>query len=186
MADLMSEDLALNLVNLVAQGREDALTQLHHAYSRKVYSFVFQRLGNEHWSQEVVHETFWEVWTSAQSFRAASKVSTWLLGIARFKALELLRQHRRNHEDIDDHQETLVCPLPTGEHALVATQSREQVQQCLRTLSAAQRECVHLVYFDELPQADVAQVLDIPVGTVKTRIMAAKEKLRACLERLLG
>lgn len=186
MADLLSEDLALYLVQQVARGREDALTQLHHAYARKVYSFAFQRLGNAQWSEEVVHDTFWEVWKSASKFREASRVSTWLFGIARMKSLELQRQHRLDHEDIDDHQEHLVCGLPTGEMAMMSEQSKDRIQRCLRTLSAAQRECVHLVYYDDLPQADVAQALDIPVGTVKTRIMAAKEKLRLCLEEVMG
>lgn len=186
MAEVLSDDMALYLIRQVAEGREDALTQLHHAYARKVYAFAYQRLGNERWSEEVVHETFFEVWKSAQGFRAASKVSTWLFGIARMKSLELWRQYSSDHDDIDDHHDTLVCGLPTGEGVMMAAQSSERVRECLRTLPAGQRECVHLVYFDELPQADVARVLDIPLGTVKTRIMAAKDKLKACLEQLLG
>ena len=175
---------ARSLVARCALGEQRALAELHALLARRVHAFAMHRLHDEHDAQTVVVDTFHEVWRHAARFRGESRVSTWVLGIARHKALNLRRGAAPAMDDIDDHADTLAADAPGADDTLQRWQEARVVQACMSRLTAAHRECLQLVYFECLPLADVAAVQQVPEGTVKTRLFHARRSMRACVEGL--
>lgn len=170
------------LLQRVAQRDERALREIHALYARRVHAFVLHRCGDDGVADTVVGDTFFEVWKKPQAFRGGSAFSTWLLGIARFKMLDQLRERGAAHDDIDDWQESLADEAPIAEELLSRVQDAAALHDCIDRLSAAHRECLHLVYFEELPVAEVASLQAVPVGTVKTRLFHARAQVRDCVQ----
>ncbi len=174
---------------LLRIGREDqaAFRQLYKAFSRSVYAYVLNMLNNHAHAEEVVADTLYEVWRHPQRFRGESKFSTWLIGIARRKALMVYRARRPDelHSDLDDIAEITAAETPDGYAELAARQRRDGVQHCMGKLSDEHRECLHLVFYEGMGLAEVAQVQDCPEGTVKTRLFHARQKIKKCLQGLL-
>lgn len=173
------------LLSRIVQCDETAMTQFYRALSRTVYAFALRRLGQPGESEEVVTETMYEVWKNAHRFAGKSQVRTWVLGIARHKLLDKLRGRDSGHEELD---EELVDSDATDRDydELARRQRADQLAICLKTLPAAQRDALHLVFFEELPLAEVALIMDCPENTVKTRVFHAKRRLRQCLQHLLS
>jgi RNA polymerase sigma-70 factor (ECF subfamily) len=174
---------------LVRIGREDqaAFRQLYKAFSRKVYAYVLNMLNDHARAEEVVADTLYEVWRHPQRFRGESQFSTWLIGIARRKALMVYRARRPDeaHADLDDIADVMASDSPDGYAELAARQRREGVQHCMGKLSDEHRECLHLVFFEGMGLAEVAEIQNCPEGTVKTRLFHARQKIRNCLQVLL-
>lgn len=174
---------------LVRIGREDqaAFRQLYKAFSRKVYAYVLNMLNDHARAEEVVADTLYEVWRHPDRFRGESKFSTWLLGIARRKALMVYRARRPDelHGDLDDIAETTAADTPEPYAELAGKQRREGVQHCMGKLSEEHRECLHLVFYEGMGVAEVAEIQNCPEGTVKTRLFHARKKIKNCLEALL-
>jgi RNA polymerase sigma-70 factor (ECF subfamily) len=174
---------------LVRIGREDqaAFRQLYKAFSRKVYAYVLNMLNDHARSEEVVADTFYEVWRQPQRFRGDSKFSTWLIGIARRKALMVHRARRPDevHEGLDDIAEVKASDAHDAFAELAGAQRREGVARCMGKLSEEHRECLHLVFYEGMGLAEVAEVQNCPEGTVKTRLFHARQKIKNCLQALL-
>jgi len=174
---------------LVRIGREDqaAFRQLYKAFSQRVYAYLLNMLNDPGRAEEVLADTLYEVWRHPQRFRGESKFSTWLIGIARRKALMVFRARRPDevHDDLEDIAETTASDAPDGFAELAGKQRREGVQHCMSKLSDKHRECLHLVFFEGMGLAEVAEVQNCPEGTVKTRLFHARQKIRNCLQALL-
>jgi RNA polymerase sigma-70 factor, ECF subfamily len=185
----LDTDAVLDLLKQVAQQDEQAFRRLYESASRRVYAFVLQRLGDPAAAAEVVSDTFYEVWRRPGAFRGESRFMTWLLGIARHKLLTRLQgkaARRENmHEDIDEHLELPDDDASDGFTSVAERQRREAVAACLDKLPELQRECLHLVFYEELSLAEIAAVQSAPEGTVKTRLFHARAKIKQCLQRLL-
>jgi RNA polymerase sigma-70 factor (ECF subfamily) len=139
-------------------------------------------------AEEVLVDTMHEVWRNAARFRGDSLFSTWLIGIARNKALLVYRGRRADevHDDLDDVAETEVDELaPEGFAELAVKQRRQGVEACMRKLSQEHRECLHLVFYEGCSLADVAQVQGVPENTAKTRLYHARHRIRNCLRLLI-
>ncbi|HVL56745.1 MAG TPA: sigma-70 family RNA polymerase sigma factor [Burkholderiaceae bacterium] len=134
-------------------------------------------------AESVMVDTLYEVWQHPDRFRGDSRLSTWVLGIAKYKILSALRSRPVEHEDISDYEERIEDDAPSVLTELEARQRAELIQRCLQSLNDAQRECLHLVFFEELPLAEVARLQSVPEGTVKTRLFHGRRNLRACVER---
>jgi len=166
---------------------EAAMAQFYRALSGATFAFVLQRLEQRHEAEAVVVETMYEVWRAAAQFSGGSLVKTWLLGIARHKLLDVLRQRgSRRQEDIDDHADTLADPGAGVFEQLAERQQSAWVAQCMARLGDEHRECLHLLFYEGLSVADIAAVQAVPDGTVKTRVFHAKKKIKACLARWLA
>lgn len=174
---------------LVRIGREDqaAFRELYKAFSRKVYAYVLNMLNDHARAEEVVADTLYEVWRQPQRFRGESKFSTWLIGIARRKALMVYRSRRPDevHDDIDDIAEVTASETPDAYAELAGKQRREGVRHCMDKLSDEHRECLHLVFYEGMGLAEIAEVQNCPEGTVKTRLFHARQKIKKCLAALL-
>jgi len=182
--DLGNEQV-FELLRRLGRGDEAALRELYRAYSRTIYAFALQRLRDAADAEEVVVDTMHEVWRHPDRFRGESKFSTWLLGIARFKLLSLMRGRGPQHEEIGELEETLESEDEGAFEILAQKQRREGVRRCMEKLPDEQRECLHLVFYEGCGLAEVASVQGCPENTVKTRLFHARQKLKNCLRLLL-
>lgn len=165
---------------------ERALTRIFSIMSRRIFDFAMGYVGNAATAEEVVTETFFEVWKSAGTFCGDSKVTTWIYGVARHKALDKVRssQRRNRHEQgWDDYVENMPSHEATAFDGVAARQSGETISRALAVLSEEQRECILLVFYQEMSLQEVADIQGVPCNTVKTRLFHARKKLRAHLER---
>ena len=179
-------DQAIVLLGKIAAQDAVAMETFYREYARQVYAFALRQLGRPGDAEDIVIDTMYEVWHSAARFRGDSLVRTWLFSIARHRMLDLLR--KRSPEASVDPQELadeLFAEDQSGFDALVQQQRAEHVEHCMQRLSSEHRECVHLVFFMELPLAEVAAIQSCPENTVKTRLFHAKRNLKRCLERRL-
>jgi RNA polymerase sigma-70 factor (ECF subfamily) len=183
----MDNDEVKLLLERVAREEQAAFRQLYKAFSRKVYAYVLNMLNDHAKAEEVLADTFYEVWRHPQRFRGDSQFSTWLIGIARRKALMVYRARRPDelHEDLEDIAETAPSEAPDAYAELAGKQRREGVQHCMGKLSDEHRECLHLVFYEGMSLAEVAEIQNCPEGTVKTRLFHARQKIKNCLQALL-
>ncbi len=181
-----TESQALDLLNRIAQRDESALEELHRCMAKRIYAFALNRLHDESEAESVVVETLFAVWEKPQQFRGNSKLSTWILGIARNKVLDIRGRRPRPAEDLDELAEELESD-GLGVFELVARQQdRKQILGCLETLPEAQRECLHLVFYEGHALKEIAQFQSVPEGTVRTRLFHARKAMRRCLEAING
>lgn len=170
----------------MAGGSEVALSQLYRALSGSVYAFVQRRLDNSHDADSVVVDTMHEVWKKAAEFAGQSKVKTWVLGIARHKMLDVLRQRGvRQMDNIEAYGETLADDAPTPFDQLVDKQRVEWVAFCMEKLPVEQRDSLHMLFYEGMSMVEIGSVQDCSDNTVKTRIFHAKKKIKDCLARWL-
>lgn len=164
------------LLGLIASGDSDALRLLFARHNVRVFRFLRRMVGNEATAEDLLSEVFLEVWRSAGRFDARSQVTTWILGIARYKALSSLRQ--RSFDELDDDTcETLEDLADDPEISLQKKQHGALLQDCLKQLSTAHREVLDLIYYHEQSIEDVARIIGVPPGTVKTRAFHARKRI---------
>jgi RNA polymerase sigma-70 factor (ECF subfamily) len=178
----------MRLLAQIAQGDECAFKTLYRAFSRRLYAYVLKQLGDPAQAEEIVADTLYEVWRTPARFRGESQFSTWLIGVARNKLLMVWRARRPDarHEDIDDFAELIAADDHGGFDELADRQRRDGVLHCVQRLSAEHRECIHLVFYEGMALADVAQLQACPENTVKTRLFHARKKLEHCLRVMLS
>lgn len=173
------------LLDRIAAGNQSALEDFYHAYEHSVYRYAYLRLNDPHEAADILNEVMLEVWHGAERFEGRSRVSTWLLGIARHKILDHLRRRRPDITDLDAEEaeiEDADSPGPLDLSA--AAEQAEEVRRCLQELSDRQREVVYLTYYQGLSYPEIAAIADCPEGTVKTRMYHARKVLLRCLERI--
>jgi RNA polymerase sigma-70 factor (ECF subfamily) len=161
------------LIADVAKGSEDAFKQLYDRFADRVYRYAYTILRARHLAEEVAQETMIAVWKGASKYAGRSKASTWMFGIARNQAYSLIRKEIRTKRVPDV---PLVQPDPApGIHR------QEKVARAMEQLSDDHREVVFLTFYEGLSYGEVASILDIPTGTVKSRMFHAKKKLGEAL-----
>jgi len=177
------------LVARAAAGDERAIGQLYDRYGAVLFAVAYRIAGQRADAEEVVLEAFAQAWREAPRFEAGrGSVAGWLTTIARSRALDLVRARSRRDRltaaAAADRPGTSPAmgdfrPDPAG--ALDNDERRRQVRQALETLSAPQRQAIELAYFEGLSQSEIAERLQEPLGTVKTRVRLGMQKLRECL-----
>jgi RNA polymerase sigma-70 factor (ECF subfamily) len=164
------------LVGLIAKGDRDAMRLLYARHSVRVFRFLLRMVRNEATAEDVMNETLLEVWRGAGRFEARSQVSTWILGIARFKALSALRQ--RSYLELDDETAESIEDQADDPETLVQRADRGAILQgCLKQLSSAHRQVIDLVYYHEQSLEEVARIVGVPENTVKTRVYYARKRI---------
>jgi RNA polymerase sigma-70 factor (ECF subfamily) len=164
------------LVAQIAQRDKRALQTLYSRHHVRIYRFALRFLNDEAAAEDTVSEVFIDVWRQAERFEGRSQVTTWLLAIARNKALSLLR--RRSSEELDDEvAEFIEDPSDNPEAAMLKSQRASVLQDCLTQLSPAHREIVDLVYYHEKSVEEVAMIISVPANTVKTRMFYARKRI---------
>jgi RNA polymerase sigma-70 factor, ECF subfamily len=184
----MENPQVLRLLSRIEQQDEGAFRELYCAFSRKLYAYVLRQLSDPAQAEEIVSDTLYEVWKAPAKFRGESQFSTWLIGIARNKVLMHWRGRKPDaeHDDVADLAEELPSDAPGAFELMADRQRSDGVRHCVDKLGHDHRECVHLVFYQGMSVADVAQIQQIPEGTVKTRLFHARQKLKQCLQRMLA
>jgi RNA polymerase sigma-70 factor (ECF subfamily) len=183
------ESEAEALVRRMADGEDQALGALYDRWHSVVHGVVARMLRQADDVEDVVEETFWQAWRQASRFdRTRGAVQTWLLTIARSRALDRVRALRRRREEPleGDDGQVVVQQAAEGDPGqdAEASERRRIVGAALAGLPAEQREALELGYFAGLSQTEIAERTGQPLGTVKTRMRLALQKLRGQLQVL--
>jgi len=164
------------LLESIADGGRSAMHIFYSRHNLRVYRFVLRIVRNATLAEDLTSQVFLDVWRTARQFERRSQVCTWLLSIARFKALTALRQRR--HEDIDqEHVLEIADQSDTPETSLERNKTSAILRACIAKLSAAHREIINLVYYHEKSVEEVGAIIGIPQSTVKTRMFYARKQL---------
>jgi RNA polymerase sigma-70 factor (ECF subfamily) len=172
------------LVALVAEKDADALEVLYDRYGKVSYSLARRIVADETLAQDVVQEVFLSIWRDAGRFDAArGTVSTYLLAMTHHRAVDVVRREEnlRRRRTTDEALEFEPDPKPGVEDNVEAAERRDQVRAALAELPEAQREALALAYFGGYTQREVASLVGVPLGTVKTRMAAGMRKLKDAL-----
>ncbi len=162
-------------------GDAEAMSILYDETSRAVFGLTLKILGNRADAEEVVLDVYEKAWRTAASYDPArGSVLSWLIIMARSMALDRLRASRPA-EPITE-AESFVSPDPNPEMAAAAQQKRAKVSAALEQLPAEQKQLLELAFFKGLSQSELAENLQIPLGTVKTRVRLGLSKLRSLME----
>jgi len=177
-AQATSDDM---LLESIADGNRTSMHILYCRHNVRVYRFILRIVRDATTAEDLVSQVFLDVWRTAGQFQGRSQVSTWLLSIARFKALTAMRQRR--FEDIDQED---VRQIPDGsdtpETSLDRSDTSAILRACVQKLSPAHREIITLVYYHEKSVEEVGQIIGIPQSTVKTRMFYARKQLADLLK----
>ncbi|HLH89932.1 MAG TPA: sigma-70 family RNA polymerase sigma factor [Xanthobacteraceae bacterium] len=164
------------LVRQMASGHKLAMRALFARHQVKVYRFALRIVRDAALAEDVVSETFIDAWQHADRFEGRSSVSTWLLGIARHKALTAA--NRRQTESLDcDAAQNVVDTANNPEAELGDRDRGAVVRRCLKALSPEHAEIIDLVYYQEKSIKEIVEILGIPDNTVKTRMFYARKRL---------
>ena len=166
----------VQLIERIARGDQLAMRALFARHRLRVYRFVLRMVRDETLAEDLVSDVFFDVWRQADRFEARAAVSTWLLGIARFKALSALRR-RPNVEFDDGMAATIEDPADNPEIALQHKRDVEVLRNCLAKLSPAHAEIIDLVYYHGKSVKEASQIVGVSDATVKTRMFYARKKL---------
>jgi RNA polymerase sigma-70 factor, ECF subfamily len=177
------------LVERVASGDQSALAALYDATNRLIYSLVLRVLGDMSSAEEVLMDVYTQVWRQAASYDANRGAPlAWMATIARSRAIDRLRsgwqdQHRKEPLDVlGDAPANAASP----EESAVASERQRFVREALDLLTPEQRQVIELAYYSGLSHSEIAEKLNQPLGTVKTRTRLGMMKLREALAPLLG
>lgn len=187
-ADATAAELSVlrdeELLALVLRRREAALAAIYDRYGRLVYTVALRITGDRQTAEEVVQDVFQNVWQAAGTFQpGVGAFSSWLLGIARHRAIDATRSKR---ERARSREQALDFEPPVGdESGLDRTVEqgllRDEVRGALAELPSAQRQAIELAYYGGLTRAEIAARLGEPLGTIKTRLRLGLLKLRDLL-----
>jgi RNA polymerase sigma-70 factor (ECF subfamily) len=167
------------LIKSIAAGDQAAMRSLYSRHNERVLRFIIRIVTDAGCAEDLVAEVFIDVWSQADRFEGRSQVLTWILSIARHKALSaLLAQRRRRVAEVDDTaMEMIVDTADTPEQTLLNQDCGAQLRTCLAQMSREHREIIDLVYYHEKSVEEVASIIHMPRNTVKTRMFYARKRL---------
>jgi len=169
------------LIQSVAAGGAQAMKILYVRHNVRVFRFVLRFVGDTSTAEDIVSDVFFEAWKQAGKFQARSSVSTWLLAIARNKALSALRSRRPTEELDGDAAGAIADPHADPEMTMQDRQTSELLLGCLQRLSPAHREVIDLVYYHGRSVEEVAEIVGAAPNTVKTRMFYARKQIAQLL-----
>jgi RNA polymerase sigma-70 factor, ECF subfamily len=174
------------LMRLILHARQEALSELYDRYGRLVFSMAYNAVGDSGTAEEITQDVFLRIWDKAITYRPEqAKVSTWLTSITRYRSIDVLRQRGSRAEQHSVGWEELPVgeePSSDGpENATADAMEHAHVQAAVASLPAEQRQALAMAYFQGLSHSEIAAALGEPLGTVKTRIRLAMQKLRDLL-----
>ncbi|MFP1630649.1 sigma-70 family RNA polymerase sigma factor [Zhengella sp. ZM62] len=170
-----------DLVRQIAKGERRALEALYARHHRRVFHFIRRFEDNTAMAEDLANDVFLDVWTLADRFEFRSRVTSWLLGIARYKALNA-RRARKKTVDPDEALGGLADGADTPEITAQKVSKAEALRNCIAALPEEHRIVIDLVYYHETSVRDVAEILQVPENTVKTRMFNARRKLSALMQ----
>jgi RNA polymerase sigma-70 factor, ECF subfamily len=168
----------------MARGEGDAVAELYDRHARPIYSLALRILGDATEAEDIVQEVFSQAWKQAARYSASrGAVAAWLMTLARSRAIDRLRAKRARPGDVSDERVAgqLVDAGPPADSLVLSSEQVARVRAALDELPLLQRAAIELAYYEGLTHAKIADRLEQPLGTVKTRIRLAMLKLRDVL-----
>ena len=165
------------LIGRIAQGDRLAMQVLFARHQVRVYRFVLRLVGNQAMAEDLISEVFLDIWRQAGRFEGRGAVSTWLLAIARIKALSLIKPD----EELDE-EKAIEGKSDDPELSIQKKHKNAALRKCLQMLSPEDREVIDLFYYHEKSVQEVAEIVGSPEATVKTRMFYARKKLSELLK----
>jgi RNA polymerase sigma-70 factor (ECF subfamily) len=172
-----------SLIKAVVAADQAAMRTLYLRHNASVFRFITRMVNDAGRAEDLVSEVFIDVWSQADHYQGRSQVLTWILSIARHKALSaLLAQRRRGIAEIDDTaMELIEDTSDTPEQMILVLDCGVQLRACLALMSREHREIIDLVYYREKTVDEVAEIVQMPKNTVKTRMFYARKRLAQLL-----
>lgn len=173
------------LIRFIVKGQVEALGEMYDRYGRLVYSLALYMVGNEGTAEEITQDTFMRVWEKAKTYRPnRARVKTWIVSIARYRAIDELRRQEIRPETTSLSLEDLPLEIADENKVEEDTQDRllrQQTRAAISELPLEQKQVIALAYFQGYSQSEISKILNIPLGTVKTRVRLAMVKIRTNL-----
>lgn len=184
MADSSKRYLLLadeELISLVEAGDTEAFAGLYDRHSRAAYSLAYRMMGDRQAAEDLVQDSYIKIWRSARSYRAErGSVRTWILSITHNRGIDYLRSsasRRRTQDRVESTAETTQQSEAFSE--TWRNSQRTQVQEALKTLPEEQLNILELAYYSGYTHAEIAEMLDLPLGTVKGRMRLGMKKVKS-------
>lgn len=177
------EDAERGLLARVARKERTALAEVYARFQRPLFSYLFHLLGQKELAEDVLQEVMLVVWQKAYTYRGSSSVSGWIFGIAHHQAFNVLR--RKKNAVCVELEEALDVPDEASdpEANTIRKMSGEMMLTCLALLSPEHREVLDLAFFQDFSCKEIATIVGIPEGTVKSRLSYARRALKTILLR---
>ncbi len=172
MTNYSNNECDSQLVERICQQDNHAFEQLYYAYHERLYRFIWRLLKDKSLIEEALNDTMMTVWEKARSFKKQSKISTWIFGIAYRKAMETLRSNTKMKA------ESLDFEIQDEHEKLDQDIQSEWIKHAVNRLPDDQKAVVELTYFNGFSYQEIAEVMQCPVGTVKTRMFHARKSLK--------
>jgi RNA polymerase sigma-70 factor (ECF subfamily) len=174
------------LVLRVTRSDPDALNEIYGRYARSVYGLVYRILGDASAAEDVVQEVFLKLWRQPASYNPErGSLGSWLLGVGHNRAIDVLRRRRTHQEHpLPEAGEPEIVPDGFVDLADVASikEASEAVRRALTHIPPEQRRVIEMAFFEGKTHVEIAEQLEEPLGTAKTRIRLGMRKLRSILE----
>lgn len=173
------------LLQAIASGNIEAVTHFYRRHEARVYRFALSKLADNFAAADILNDVMLEVWRSAGSFQGRAKVTTWLLGIAHNKIVDHWRKKgAREFTEVDENMEDESAHA-SPEVAAAAASDSKLLRECMAKLKAEHREILHLIFFEELGFSEIAEIIQVPEGTVKSRAHHARTQMKQQLARAM-
>lgn len=180
-----AEDEDVLLLRRVAEKDTRAFEQLYLSYHRRLMHFISRLTRQLDVVEEIHSDTMMVVWQSAKKFDGRSRVSTWIFGIAYFRAIKQLKKLQR-HSDLMVEQITEPVDSRQPDAPVSQSQWRDIIDTAMTSLSPEHRAVIELTYYHGYSYPEISRIVDCPVNTVKTRMLHARKRLRKLLPAFNG
>lgn len=162
------------LIRKAAAGDSDTFETLMQNYLRILYNFILLRVSSKEDTDDIVQDVMLSVWLNLPSYNYDSSFKTWVLGIANHKINDFFRiKYRKNEEDIDDHIDSLSEDDFAGD-----SEEKLDLRSAVSELKQSEKELLFMIFNAQLSYSDISYITGVPVGTIKSRMSAVKEKLK--------
>lgn len=173
------------LLRLIAEQDLAAYEALYDRYANVVYSVIYRIVQDATTADEVLQDVFWQIWQKAAAYRGGGSVKAWIFQIARHRSIDELRRRKARPQkapvELEDAYAVTGIHQSSAEMDAEEQLTRQQIQSALRDLPSDQRTCLELAYFEGLTQRQIAEAVEAPLGTVKSRMRLALQRLEHLL-----
>ena len=170
------------LLQRIAGGDKDSFAELYRRLQRPLFGYLMKLVREREMVEDVLNETMMEVWRQAARFEGRSSVNTWVFSIAHHRAVSKLRKKRETSLD-EEQAAAIEDESPTPDVRAEANDMSRLIATLMEQLSFEHREILHLAYYQEFSVQEIADALDLPPNTVKTRMFYARQRLKVLLEQ---
>lgn len=181
----------IQLLQRVALGDEQAFEELYALSSANLYGVLLRILRRPEWAQEALQDCFLKIWQRSETYLPERGAAlTWLMSLARYRALDLLRERQAEpgvQIELSAAEEAaplkFISPEQAGEAWMPESEGSNRLSDCIQQLKEEERQCLLLVYYEGYTHLELAQLLCVPLGTIKSRVRRGLARLRECLKR---